>query len=65
MHWQKIALAGVGLLGGSLGLALKERRLCRQVCGYVRREATAIEARRRGAVDDASLDLEQVVTAPS
>src|SRR5213594_2679817 len=36
-HWERIALVGVGLLGGSLGLAIKERGLATRVAGYVRR----------------------------
>jgi hypothetical protein len=27
VRWEKVTLIGVGLLGGSLGLALKRRRL--------------------------------------
>ena len=37
MHWQKVTLIGVGLLGGSLGLALKQRKLATRVEGFVRR----------------------------
>jgi prephenate dehydrogenase len=39
MHWQQITLVGVGLLGGSLGLAVKKRRLASRVVGFVRRQA--------------------------
>jgi len=53
----KIALVGVGLLGGSLGLATKHRRLARQVAGYVRREASIKECEKAGAVDFATTDL--------
>jgi prephenate dehydrogenase len=61
MHWQKITLVGVGLLGGSLGLAIKSRRLAGRVEGYVRREASVTECERRGAVDRAGTDLLQAV----
>ena len=43
MHWQKIALIGVGLLGGSLGLAIKQRKLAPRVIGFVRRSASVKE----------------------
>ena len=61
MHWQKIALVGVGLLGGSLGLALRQRRLAGRVEGYVRRAVSIAECERRGVVDQAGLDLAAVV----
>src|SRR5206468_3983498 len=51
----------VGLLGGSLGLALKQRRLADSVFGFVRRAASVKECERKGAVDHASLDLAQAV----
>ena len=57
MHWQKIALIGVGLLGGSLGLAIKQRRLAGAVEGFVRRESSIAECEKMGAVDKARLDL--------
>lgn len=62
MQFQKITLIGVGLLGGSLGLAVKRRRLARRVEGYVRRAATAVESRKLKAVDRATLDLQSAVT---
>lgn len=57
MRWRKVTLVGVGLLGGSLGLALRTRRLAGQVSGYVRRSPAIDEAVQAGAVDDASTDL--------
>lgn len=61
MHWRKAALIGVGLLGGSLGLALKSRRLADSVHGFVRREASVHECERLGVVDKAHLDLSSAV----
>ena len=57
MRWNKITLVGVGLLGGSLGLAVKRRRLARQVAGYVRRAASVKDCEKAGAVDFATTDL--------
>jgi prephenate dehydrogenase len=56
MHFQKITLVGVGLLGGSLGLAVKARRLAGHVEGLVRRAASVAECERLGVVDHASRD---------
>lgn len=61
MHWKKVTLAGVGLLGGSLGLALRERRLAESVVGLVRRAESVRECKKIGAVDLATLDLRQAV----
>jgi prephenate dehydrogenase len=61
MHWQKITLVGVGLLGGSLGLAVKQRRLADRVEGYVRRTASIAECDKLGVVDHATRDLERAV----
>ncbi|MBI2927806.1 MAG: prephenate dehydrogenase/arogenate dehydrogenase family protein [Verrucomicrobia bacterium] len=61
MHWPKITLIGVGLLGGSLGLAIKRRRLADQVDGFVRRSATIAECTKLGAVDHATRDLRRAV----
>jgi prephenate dehydrogenase len=57
MHWKKITLVGVGLLGGSLGLAIKRHKLASRVCGFVRRPASVTESEAAGAVDQATLDL--------
>src|SRR5262245_61957748 len=61
MHWQKITLVGVGLLGGSLGLAIKRSGLAKRVSGYVRRAASIEECKKAGAVDEASCDLARAV----
>lgn len=61
MQWQKVTLVGVGLLGGSLGLALKQRKLAARVEGFVRREASVHECKKLGVVDQAHLDLSAAV----
>jgi len=61
MHWQKITLVGVGLLGGSLGLAVRQRRLAGEVVGYVRRAASITECQKLGVVDKADTDLWRAV----
>ncbi len=61
MHWRNIALIGVGLLGGSLGLAIKQRRLANRVDGYVRRAASVSECETLGVLDRATTDLATAV----
>ena len=50
----RCAIIGLGLMGGSLGLALKRRPGAPEVCGYGRREATRRLALERRAVDRAA-----------
>lgn len=54
-----VAIVGLGLMGGSLGLALKDR--CKARIGVARSARTAGEAICRGAVDRASNDLRAAV----
>ncbi len=61
MSWNKVTLVGVGLLGGSLGLALRTRKLAETVVGWVRREASIGEATQAGAVDAGTLDVREAV----
>src|SRR5436190_5314205 len=55
--FRKIALVGVGLLGGSLALAIRERKLAETVQGYVRRDASMAECALAGLIDFATRDL--------
>ena len=61
MKFQKVTIVGVGLLGGSLGLAIKKRKLARQVVGFVRRKASIAECKCFGAVDLATTDLRKAI----
>jgi prephenate dehydrogenase len=61
VRFRKITIVGVGLLGGSLGLAIKRRRLAKEVVGYVRRAASVAECQKLKAVDLATRDVRQAV----
>lgn len=52
-----VCIVGVGLIGGSFGMALREKRLARRVIGAVRRQATIDEGIARGALDEGTTDL--------
>jgi len=52
----KIVLYGVGLMNGSLGLALRARSFAGEVVGCGRREESLRQALERGAIDRYSLD---------
>lgn len=55
-----VGIVGVGLIGGSIGLALKRRRIAKQVFGFGRRLSTLKLAKEIGAIDRYFLDLEQI-----
>lgn len=57
----KVTIIGVGLIGGSLGLAIKKRKLAKLVIGVARRKESAIKAVAYRAVDVATLNLAEGV----
>jgi len=68
--FERVAIVGVGLIGGSLGLALKRAGLAGHVVGYGRSAANLEVARERGCIDavattldDAARDASLVVLA--
>lgn len=54
--FRTVAIAGLGMIGGSLGMALRRRRLAGRVIGLTRRAATIDEGVRCGAIDEGSLE---------
>ncbi|MDP8229612.1 MAG: prephenate dehydrogenase [Candidatus Gorgyraea atricola] len=70
--FKRVTIIGLGLIGGSLGLAIKEKRLAKEVIGVSRRQTTIRQALSLGAVDRVTLDLEKgikdsdliILTAP-
>jgi prephenate dehydrogenase len=59
--FERIAIIGLGLLGGSVALAAKSRRIAETVVGVTRRPQTLEAALRDGAVDRAGSDLAEGV----
>lgn len=53
-RWNTVAIIGVGLIGGSIGLALRSRGLADQIVGIGRRPGRLARARRLGAVTTTS-----------
>jgi prephenate dehydrogenase len=56
-----VAIIGVGLIGGSIGLALRSGRIASRVVGVGRNPRSLQEARDRGVIDDGTTDLSQGV----
>ena len=55
--FETVTIVGVGLLGASLGLALKQKTLAGKIRGVGRRQPSLDTALEMGAIDEAYLDL--------
>ena len=55
--WNTVAIVGVGLIGGSIGLALQQRGLADRIIGIGRRASSLRRAQQCGAIHAASTDL--------
>jgi len=59
----RIAIIGLGLIGGSLGLALKQAGWQHaHITGYVRKSETGVSAIKAGAVDSFETDIRKTVS---
>ncbi|GIW92346.1 MAG: prephenate dehydrogenase [Pirellulaceae bacterium] len=61
MHWQSVTIIGVGLIGGSLGLALRRAGVADRIVGVGRDAKRLSEAVRRGLITQATTNLEEGV----
>ena len=57
----KITIVGVGLIGGSLARALKEKNLAKTVFGYGRDRSRLDDAKKSNIIDDYSTQIEEAV----
>jgi len=61
MLFERVAVIGVGLIGGSFSLAIKEQKLCRHVVGAGRSAANLKIALGRGVIDAVAPDAAAAV----
>jgi len=61
LHFGTVAVLGVGLLGGSVGLGLRSRGMVERVRGVGHRRSSLEAALEVGAIDEAYLDIPQAV----
>jgi prephenate dehydrogenase len=61
MEFRRLSVIGVGLLGASIGLAVKDAGMSCRVVGYGHRKATVETARGMGAIDEAAGSLAEAV----
>lgn len=59
--FKKIAIIGVGLIGGSIGLCVRKNKLAQEVVGVGRRWKSIEAAVKKGAIHKGRLDLEKGV----
>ncbi len=68
MLFERVAVVGVGLIGGSFALALKQAKAVRHVVGIGRSAANLEVAKRRGAIDSIAAEVPEcdlvLVAAP-
>jgi len=62
VQFRKITIVGVGLLGGSLGMAARKFKAAGEIAGFARREKTIAECEEFGAMDYATTDLAAAVS---
>jgi len=55
--FNKVAIVGVGLIGGSLALAMKKKRIALRIVGVSRHKSTLLLAKKVGAIDKGSQHL--------
>src|SRR5207302_5251180 len=63
MKLHTLTIVGVGLIGGSIGLAAKRRGLAERILGVGRQQTSLDRAQAAGAIDDGVLNLEAAVHA--
>lgn len=56
-QFRQVSIIGLGLIGGSLGMALRLGKVAGRVIGFARHEATVQRAKRRGAIHDGDTEL--------
>ena len=62
MRIRKVTIIGVGLIGGSLGLAIKKRRKAVDITGVTAHKSTLRKALERGSIDRGTLEVGKSVT---
>lgn len=61
-QWDNVAIVGVGLIGGSIGLSILKRGLAREVTGIGRRATSLQEALAAGCITTATCSLKEGVS---
>ncbi len=60
-QFNKIAIIGVGLIGGSIGLAARQKKIAKEIVGVCRHKESLRRAIQIGAIDKGALDYKDAV----
>lgn len=60
--FNRVAIIGVGLIGASLGLEIKKKKIARHITGYGRNRGNLQTAFRKGAIDRMAGNIEGAIT---
>ena len=60
-HWDTVTIVGVGLIGGSAGLALTKRGAAKKIIGVGRSDSSLAIARELGAISEGTTNLREGV----
>ncbi len=61
MSLKRVCIVGVGLIGGSLALVLKKKKITSKIVGFFRNKTRLKKALSKGIVDEGFLDLSEAV----
>ena len=61
MKIERLAILGVGLIGGSLAMALRRADICRSIMGFGRNRDNLVRATELGVIDEFSLSAKHAV----
>ena len=61
--FNKVVIIGTGLIGGSVGIALRKKHLAKEIIGFSRKKANASLAKKTGAIDTVGKSLDLVADA--
>jgi len=59
--FKRVTIVGVGLMGGSLGMAIKKHKLAREVIGLSHRQTALAQAVKMKAIDVPCLDVKKAI----
>lgn len=59
IFFDKVTIIGVGLIGASFALSIRENNLCKTITGFGRKEENLKRAKERGIIDDYTIDVKQ------
>ncbi len=59
--FDKVTIVGVGLIGGSIGMAIKKHKLAKKVVGLSHRQTSLNKAKEMGAIDEGLVDVAQAI----